>query len=456
MRDLPVEILIKVFDHLPRSDKLQCAVVCKAWCTSALSILNSTIHLKTASDTVILFEKLCQLNSSIRGSTIRHLSVYHSSRISEARVNKVVFIRILSECTHLRTLEFKDVTLDLTYLEHMIRYRNVLRLDHLQCIKTQYSNSSSYLLANWHYHQRINQLYLLILDSTFSQFEQANDLSMYLGHFKALKTLSLRLSCNIYIHSVLSACPQLESLQLMFISASQLRIYEDDKKSATRHSNIPFQLKYLDISGRQINQDLFEYLHDRAGALFQLTVNHNAYGNLEAIDSAFNTALVVDTVLPIRRIILEDNFDISHDVIIGLNENFRNLRVIDFRRCNFNRVMDRNSNLSLNLIQLDLDYLSIDFTTILFYNRQVNSMSVAIQRNDYEGTTFYSRTSKWSAAHLFTRNDSSRYTNNAAQRIRVRSAKTSVITIKVRSLHQLHMHAEGNRKTFSQIISLNY
>ncbi|GAN02820.1 hypothetical protein MAM1_0028d02267 [Mucor ambiguus] len=454
MRDFPVEILIKVFDHIPRSGKLQCALVCKAWCATALSVLNSTIHLRNTDDTIILFAKLCQINSSIQGTSIRHLSLSHNSRINEARVNRVVFIRILSECTNLRTLEFKDVTFDLTHLEHMIKYRDALHLDHLQCIKTQYSNSNSYILVNWYYYQRINQLYLFVSDSTFYRFEFTHDLNMYLSHFEALKTLSLKFSCTIYIHSLLLACPRLESLQLVLASSSShLKIYDD--KSTTQHSNISFQLKYLDMSAHHINQGLFEYLHDKASNLFQLIVNHGAFENSAAIDNAFNTALVVDTVLPIKRIIFEDKFDVSPNVILGLNENFRNLRVIDFRKCDFNRVVDTNSNLSVNFGELKLDYLSIDFTTILSFNTQVNSMSLAIQNHGHDKTVFYSRTSKWSGAHSFTRNDTTRYASPTAQRNRIRSAKTSVITIKVQSLHQLHMHGEGNyRKTFSQIISL--
>ncbi|KAK4511441.1 uncharacterized protein ATC70_012656 [Mucor velutinosus] len=454
MRDLPVEILIKVFGHLSRSNKLQCAIVCKSWCATALSVLNNTIHLRNTNDTIILFEKLCQRNSSVQGSTIRHLSLSHNSRLAEAQINRVVFLRILSECTNLRTLEFKDATFDTAYLEYMIRYRNTLHLDSLQYINGQYSNINSYLLVNWHYHQRINRLHLLVLNSTFNGFEYANSLNSYLDHFKALTTLSLKFSCTIYIHSLLSACPQLASLQLIFASSSsRLRIYED--KTTIQQNNGPFQLIYLDMSAHHISQELFEYLHDRASDLFELTVNHSAFENLAAIDNAFNTALVVDTVLPIRRIIFADGFNVSRSVVLGLNENFRNLRVIVFHSCGLNRIVDNNSNLTLNLSELELDYLSIDFTTILSFNTQVNSMSVAIEAQNSEDTVFYSRTSKWSRAHLFTRNDTSRYTSHAAQRNRVRSAKISVITVQVYSLHHLHMHGEGNHKIFSQTICLD-
>ncbi|KAL9552121.1 hypothetical protein MBANPS3_003928 [Mucor bainieri] len=436
MQNLPVEILMKILDHLPRFTKLQCAVVCKSWCATALSVLNSSIDLKNRSDTLILFEKLCQVNSTIQGSTIRHLSLSHNSRISEAVVNKVVFVRILSECTNLRTLEFKDVTFDLAYLEHIIRYRDSLHLDHLQCIKTQYSDSTNYLLVN-------------------CTFDFANDLNMYLDHFKALKTLSLKFSCTVYINSLLSACPQLESLELLYTtSSSRLRIYNDN--TTTQQSNAPFQLKYLDISAHHITQELFEYLHDRASNLFQLTVNHHALlENSLAIDNAFNTPLVVDTVLPIQRIIFQENFNVSDNVIFGLNENFRDLRVVDFRACDFNGVMDANRNLSLNFDQLELDCLSIDFSSIFGYNTPVTSISLAIESQEHENTMFYNRTSKWSPAHLFTRNDNTRYANSTLQRNRLLSAKTSVITIKVQSLHQLHMHGEGNsRRAFSQVISL--
>lgn len=454
MQDLPVEILFKVFIHLSRPSKLQCAVVCKSWCATALSLLNSTIHLRNTADTIILFEKLCQRNSSVQGSAIRHLSLSHNSRINDAQINRVVFIRILSECTNLRTLEFKDVTFDMAYLEYMIRYRSVLHLESLQCIRTQYSNSSNYLLVNWQYHQRINQLNLFVLDSTFKEFQYADDLGSYLNHFEALKTLSLKFNGTVFIHSLLSACPQLESLQLIFAPlSSHLRVYND--KITTHQSTATFQLKYLDMSAHHINQELFEYLHDRTNHLFQLTVNHTAFENLAEIDNAFNTALVVDTVLPVKRIVFADNFDVSHNVILGLNNNFRDLRVIDFRKCGLNRILDNNNNLTLDFSELELDYLSIDFTSIFSFNTHVNGMSLAIQQNHSNDNVFYHRTSKWSSAHLFTRNDTSRYTSHTAQRNRVHSPKVSVISIQVHSLHHLHMHGEGNHKLFSQVISLD-
>lgn len=454
MRDLPAEILFKVFDHLSRANKLQCATVCKSWCTAALSLLNSKIHLRNSNDTIILFEKLCQIDGSFRGSSIHHLSLSNNSRISDAQINRVVFIRILSECTNLKTLEFTDISFDVAYLEHMVRYRNSLHLNSLQCIKTQYSSSSSYLLANWHYHQHINQLRLLTTASSFNTFQYANDLSSYLNHFAALKNLSLKFHCTIYIHSLLSACPQLESLELTSISSSS-RLEIHDNKAAIQQSSTPFQLKYFNMGARYINQDLFEYLHDRAGHLFQLTVCQSGFEDLTQIDNAFNTALVVDTVLPIKRIIFKNNVDVSRSIILGLNDNFRALKVIDFQSCGFNRIVDQNCNLTLDFGELDLDYLSIDFTTILSFNNQVNTMSLAIQTHALEDTVYYHRTSKWSAAHLFTRNETKRYTSATAQRNRIYSNKISVITIEAYALRCIRMYGEGNHKSFSQIIPLD-
>ncbi|KAK4521367.1 electron carrier [Mucor velutinosus] len=455
MAKLPPEILSKVFQGLDYKDKLECAVVCQAWCGTALHYLNSKLRLKTREDVTNLFMKLCALEGTIDGRSIRQLLFSRTWGTSLASVQKTIFIYILSECKHLQVLEFEEEHSTELYCDYMIRYRSVLQLGSLQRIiaPSAARYSSSYLLVNWEYRQSINQLEFELVKDNLEDIPNVVDVYSYIRQFSALHTLILGFHTMVCLHSLLCACPQLGSLQLYYgCVRNHLKIYQEHEKpdqQSNFHTN--FQLKYLDIDAQYVSQDLFKYLHDHTGMLTHLSINNNS-ANTETFAEAFTTPFVVDTTLPIRSMKINYHQVMSNEMIAGLNDNFHALKRIDFHYCKFGHILTQDNNLLLNFNALRLDYLSVDFTSIVSQNTLINSMCLVVKRHKKE-TLFYQRATKWSQ-HLFTRNEALRYTSSNAQAKRIVSTSVAVITVEAKKLNYIRMHCNGYRD-FSQVITLD-
>ncbi|CAO3648089.1 unnamed protein product [Mucor fragilis] len=456
MANLPAEIFSKVFSDLDRNDKLECAVVCQAWCVTALHYLNSKLRLNTSDDVIKLFMKLCQLEGTIDGSSIRKLLFSRNWGTSLAQTHKTIFVYILSECTNLQVLGFEGGRSAMLHYDYMIRYRDVLQFESLQRIispsGSRYSNN--YLLVNWEYRQSINQLEFELARDSFEDIPVAVGLYTYVHQFPALHTLALEFHTTVWLHSLLRACPQLESLQLFFgCSVNHLKIYKERAASGQRNgTHAHFQLKCLDIDAKYVCQDLFEYLHDHTGMLTHLAINKNPTST-DPFSSAFTIPPAVDTTLPIKTIKFKHHNIMSNELIAGLNDNFYALKRIESDKCRFDRILTHDSNLTLNLNALHLEYLSIDFTNAISQNTLINSMCLVVKRHEKD-TVFYQRASKWSNNHVFAKNETCRYTNENAHAKRIASASTAVITVEANTLNYIQMHCNGYRN-FNQVITLN-
>ncbi|KAL9537285.1 hypothetical protein MBANPS3_011917 [Mucor bainieri] len=460
MAHLPPEILSNVFQELDRNDKLECAVVCQAWCGTALHYLNSKLRLRTINDVLKLFMKLCQLEGTIDGNTIRHLSFSKAWGGSLAPVNKTIFIHILSACTNLQVLEFEEGDSTELYCDYMIQYRSNLQLNSLQRVTSPSTSryNDSYLMVNWEYRQSINQLEFELVRDSFEVIPRVIDVYSYVRQFPALHTLALEFHTTVCLHSLLCACPQIESLQLYYgCMVNHLSIYQEtngseDTSNERTSNDTTFQLKRLDVDAKYVSQDLFEYLHNHTGMLTHLTINKNATIT-EPFTTAFITPLVVDTALPIRNMKLKNHQVMSNELIKGLNDNFRALKRIEFDKCKFHHTLTEDSNLTLDFGGLHLDYLSIDFTSIVSHNTLINSMCLVVNRRETE-TLFYQRASKWSSNHLFTKNETRRYAAENAQQKRLVSTSIAVITVEAITLNYIRMHCNGYRR-FNQVITLD-
>ncbi|EPB91118.1 hypothetical protein HMPREF1544_01998 [Mucor circinelloides 1006PhL] len=455
MANLPPEILFKVFYDLDRSDKLQCATVCQAWCGTALHLLNSKIRLNTGIDLLHLFMKLCQLEGTIHGGSIRQLSIARSCGLNIIQINRAIFIRILSECTNLQILEFDEGYIAEIYCVYMIRHKSVLRLDSLQQIISPSPSkyNDKYLLVNWYHHRSINHLEFELVADSFDDMPIEMDLYSYIHYFPALKTLVLEFHTTVSLHSLLSACPQLESLQLYYSCAvNHLCLYEKQKASSQRGSNTHFQLKYLNIDAKYVNQSLFKYLHNRTDKLTHLTISKN-FASVGTFIGASTVPLVDDKALSIKSIKFTNHEIKSNGFIRGLNDHFHALKRIEFESCNFQRVLIGGSNLTFDFNTLRLDYLSVDFTSVISQNTLINSTCLTVKRHEQD-TLFYQRASKWSNQHLFTKNETHRYTNANAQAKRMTSRNIAVIIVEANTLSSIRMHCNGYRY-FSQAITLD-
>lgn len=111
------------------------------------------------------------------------------------------------------------------------------------------------------------------------------------------------------------------------------------------------------------------------------------------------------------------------------------------------------SNLTFDFDALRLDYLSIDFTSVNSQNYFIHSICLVVKRHEKD-TLLYQRASKWSTHHLFTKNDTRRYTSENAQTKRLASTSIVVITVEAHTLSYIRMHCNEYR-FFNQVIDLD-
>lgn len=204
----------------------------------------------------------------------------------------------------------------------------------------------------------------------------------YLNHFSALKILSLHFHCPVFLHGFLCACPQLESLQLFSeCSVNHLTIFNSiiSRESFHIQQTVGFSLKSLGVASEFVNQELFEYLFDRAGQLFELSINGRCL-NSTMIHNVFNSLVNHERSFSTKSLNFDGSFIVSPELIAGINTNFHNLTRIKLGECDFNRIIDHHGNLNLDFNKLDIDYLSIGFTSLILNNPPINAVPLVINQ----------------------------------------------------------------------------
>jgi hypothetical protein len=458
MSKLPPEILIEVLSYLSRDCKLQCLLACKTWYTSVLPILNREIKLCSDNDATILLEKLSsQQEGSIEGSKVHRLSFGTDDlAYTEYIINRVTFGSIITACKNLKSLDFNGLFIQ-RYFGYLYQYRDTLQLDNLQVINAPYSSSELYIPVAYHYHQKLNQLDLDINSNSFRSLPGTNDIFSYLCLFSALKILSLRFHCPIYLHDILSACPHLETLKLSHSSSvNHFKVFKGSK-SGKRHAieqTACFRLKFLTIASDFVNQELFEYLLERTTQLYQVSIN-GFCSDFTTFETPFNIFVNDNQIFPIKRIVFF-NVNISPKVINGLNSSFDALKIIELDGCYFAKIMDQHRNIRLDFSKLNLEYISIDFRNIIRDQPNINTVSLEIKRAENNDTLFFQRLSKWKTDRMFVEKTHKLFTTNYFKERRANSNHISVISIEINTLRYLRLHLNTyNDSAFSQIIALN-
>lgn len=453
MSNLPPEVLTEVLNHLSRDCKQQCLLVCKAWCSTTLHLLNRSIVIKNSNDATILLGKILRQNGFIDGNDIHHLSFQSKYNRSDF-INRAVFMRILFACKNLKTLDFTNEDNSHRYLQYLDQYRDTLKLDNLQAIYAPYSCSQYYITLTHHYCGKMNQLNLQIYNKSFKATPDNDGFYSYLNNFSSLKTLNLRFKCRVFLHNLLRACPLLESLQLFnFDNNSPLEIFNSIElnERSIDQQNTNSKLKFLTITSNMVNQELFEYLLDRTPQLYQLSISGRC-SNSTVFNKAFGAFVNNDRTFSIRRLSFGEDVNVSQELITGLNTSFHHLIKIEFVQCNFSKVIDQRQNLKLDLSRLDIYTLSIDFTSLLTNSPGINAMSLEIKQNNNHGIQYFQRTSKWQANNMFIEKTSKQYSSNLASEKRIISRHLSVLKIDANTLHCLRLNCNNS---FKQIITLN-
>lgn len=458
MSNLPPEILIEVFSYLSRDYKLQCLLACKTWYASALPILNREIKLCGDNDATLLLEKLSsRQDGSIEGSKVHRLSFGTDDlAYTEYIINRVAFSRILAECKNLKLLEFNGLLMQ-RYFGYLYHYRDTLQLDSLQVINAPFSSSELYIPVAHHYHQKLNQLDLDVNNNSFRTLPDVNDMFSYLRSFSALKILSLRFHCPIYLHDILSACPHLETLKLSHSSSvNHFKIFKSGKpgkKHVIEHTT-GFRLKFLTIASDFVNQELFEYLLEKTTQLYQVSIN-GFCSDFTTFETPFNIFVNGNQIFPLKRIVFF-NVNLSPKVINGLNSSFGALKIIQLDGCYFTKIMDQHRNIRLDFSKLNLEYMSIDFRNIIRDQPNINTVALEIKRVETNDTLFFQRLSKWKTDRMFIEKTHKLFTTDYAKERRANSNHISVIFIEINTLRYLRLHLNTyNDSNFSQIIALD-
>ncbi|KAI8640009.1 hypothetical protein BD408DRAFT_434657 [Parasitella parasitica] len=366
--ELPIEILDKIFGLLPRHLKQQCLIVCKAWYTVNLPGLNGYIQLQGSEDVVMLYRQLFFEPKHMNGGDIRCLSLTAEKASDRYIVRRDILVRILNACTNLQTLHLMHDSNQ--FLEHMYQARQELNMQSLTTIYVPFSvvnrviRDREFVAIN-HYSQKITQLSLNVSSNTFRDVLGNMDLGLYLSHFTVLRSLSLQFDNDIVLHNVLSACPQLETLQLFgsnFLSLSaRLHMYPRDR---SKLFSIKSRLMTLAIDTVFVNQELLEYLTENVDNFNQLTLSGSLSRDTQQLTNTFNS-YKSHKKLPIKCIRFESYFTYSDDLVQSIASCFYlTLKKLELNECDFSKIMTEKNNLALTFIGLNLEYLSIDIQDI--------------------------------------------------------------------------------------------
>ncbi|GAN02401.1 hypothetical protein MAM1_0021c01844 [Mucor ambiguus] len=470
LADLPVEISENILDYLPRHAKQQCLLVSKLWHQATLPGLNRYIQLLGNEDVLILYRKMFHPPVTIKGSDIRCLSLTVEKVSDRYIVRRDVLGPILNACVHLRTLHLLHDSNQ--FLEYMYQARSELHVDALQTIYIPFNVVNRVIRdmefrAIFHYCQKITQISLNTNRYTAVRDIPDNmDLTNYLSKFTCLQTLAIHFDNELILHDIISACPQLESLRLFgasFLSlTTKLRMYRTDSATEKPVFSVKSQLHTLFIDTTFFSKDLLEYLAIHTTHFYQLTLCGSVSRGTQNLVTAFTAYSQQPRLnaLALKCIRFENHLSYSNELMQHIKHCFSSsLRRINFTQCDFNDIRDDGNNLTLDLTGLNLDYLTIDIQNVLegrIASLNKTSLEVTTTNNAIPKTVYFQRKSKWKPENLFLLKQSNQYTNQNAQKRRLKSDHTCVLAIKADSIHyiKLHCHNQDSRQPFSQIVNL--
>lgn len=468
--ELPAEIIDRILDFLPRQSKQKCLQVNRALSSRTLLGINSCIELEDNADVMKLYREIFREPVVVQSSDIRCLSLATGRHSNRYIVERDILIRILNACTHLQTIQLMYDSNQL--LEYMYHSRSALNIKSVKTIYIPFNGPNTVIrdidfLATYHYANKVPQLSLHVSKNTFSGLYSHKDLYIYLGHFAILKVLSLHFdNVEIVLHDILSACPSLQKLELTnsrsSSTTSKLQLFESSSKNAT---TIKSQLKDLCIDSIFINQDLLTYLSDNIENLHNLTLSGSQSFNhqhlLNALNSFNNKNTANFTRLPIKSIGFEHRFLLHKDLIRRIESWFPTLKRVDFTDCNFSGMMTNDHNIMINFTGLNLEYLTINLQDIYeSYTGSSIKTSLEVMDNNSsksEESMCFQRTAKWKPENMFIAKPSKSYLSNKARAKRIGSNHICVITVKVKSIRDIHLYCYSphGRQSFSQIISFD-
>lgn len=85
-----------------------------------------------------------------------------------------------------------------------------------------------------------------------------------------------------------------------------------------RFIEIKNSLKFLGVASGFVNQELFEYLFDRAGQSFELSINGRCLNSI-MIHNVFNSLVNDERSFSTKRLHFNGSFIVSPELIAGIN-----------------------------------------------------------------------------------------------------------------------------------------
>ncbi|KAL9550747.1 hypothetical protein MBANPS3_004575 [Mucor bainieri] len=437
--DLPVEIIESILGYLPRHAKQECLLVCKAWHQVTLPGLNRYIQLTGSEDVMVLFRKMFHAPITIRGIDIRCLSLTAEKASDRYIVRRDVLGRILNACPHLRALHLMHDSNQ--FLDYMYQARSeLLCIDALQTIYIPFSVVNRVMrerefTAIFRYCQKIAQISLNVNRETAFRDITGNDMDFatYLSKFTRLQTLAIHFDNVLVLHDIVSACPQLESLRLYGANfhalTAKLHMYTTTDTAATTTTEKPIlpvksQLHTLVVDTSFVSKDLLDYLTLHTTHLYHLTLHGSTSRVMQSLIAAFAAYSKQRQQQPhmqalaLKSIGFENYLSYSKELMLHIKSCFAwSLCRLNLTQCDFSDIRDDSNNLILDLVGLDLDYLTVDIQNV-FEGRvaSLNKTSLEITTSNNAmrppKTVYFQRKSKWKPEHLFLVKESKQQTRS--------------------------------------------
>ncbi|KAF1799307.1 hypothetical protein V8B55DRAFT_1343225 [Mucor lusitanicus] len=325
MIQLPNELLVKIFQHLPLYSQHQCLQVCRTWNAIAQTFIDD----ETQEVDLYGYAGIRNLVKQVwvnpdRGLLIRQMNfimqTHTGSPITEAE-----FLILMKGCSNLAKLNFVNVN-PWYYVQYMLS--NKVQLPKLEAILFG-SRSPKYITEGYkaqlvyQYRSSLHQLCIDIAPTDLSNLGM-NSITQYLRPFVNLKYLSLKTSCSIVFDNIIRACPQLQIFKIRISGTASFRVLEgkitgsqdDTALSVARMS----QLETLDVPQKLMNLQLYKYLRCCCKYLSKLELYVDPVDDLVPLFGLFGIFDQADT-LPITNVSINGN----------LSEAARLAK--DFRKC---------------------------------------------------------------------------------------------------------------------------
>ncbi|OBZ90561.1 hypothetical protein A0J61_01389 [Choanephora cucurbitarum] len=274
---VPNELLIGIFNLLPKDSQGNCLCVCKSWyyVFAYIHYRNITIGDRDEQDKIALFARFLKERPPNVGGGIRTLQInQRPSRLcteKEAKSARQALGKILVSCNNLKEL---GMTVDSQYWKYMYELSQephipkLHKISALGMITHRHRQDYFYKVA----HQHRSTLKKLDVHRSCDQSIQKefHGLLNYLKDFKQLERLSIKSGSQqelIFFHRLLEVCPQLEALD-----------YQLDHPffdcNPTNVSIYP-TLRELDIYLPDFSSRLLKYVTERFQSLKRLTIRVN-------------------------------------------------------------------------------------------------------------------------------------------------------------------------------------